>query len=62
MQIVTTRSASELISAVPLGNGTRSRTYRRGRVCRAAGCSTVLSMYNPTVFCSVDVSPRSARL
>jgi hypothetical protein len=53
MQIITRHGASESISAVPLGQGTRSRSYQRGRVCSAAGCSTVLSVYNPSVLCSV---------
>jgi hypothetical protein len=60
MQIITTRSASESISAVPLGHGTRSRSYQRGRVCRAAGCSTVLSVYNPGAVCSVHGSRHHA--
>lgn len=55
MQIIT-RSASESISAVPIGHGTRSRSYQRGRVCGVAGCSTVLSVYNPSVLCSVHES------
>jgi hypothetical protein len=53
MQIVTSRGPGELIGAVPLGNGTRSRSYRKDRVCGAAGCSTVLSVYNASVLCSV---------
>jgi hypothetical protein len=62
MQIVTTRSASESISAVPLGHGTRSRSYARGRVCGATGCSTVLSVYNPSTLCSIHGSRHSARV
>ena len=53
MEIVTTHTASDSISAVPIGHGTRSRSYQRGRVCRAPGCSTVLSVYNPGTVCSV---------
>jgi hypothetical protein len=56
MQIVTRHGATESISAVPLGHGTRSRSYQRGRVCSAAGCSTVLSVYNPSVLCSIHGS------
>jgi hypothetical protein len=62
MQVVITRSASESISAVPLGHGTRSRSYRHGRICSAAGCSTVLSVYNPSALCSVHGSRHSAHL
>ena len=53
MEIVISRGGSDLVSAVPLGNGTRSRSYRQDRVCGAAGCSTVLSVYNPSELCSV---------
>jgi hypothetical protein len=56
MQIITRNGAGESISAVPLGHGTRSRSYQRGRVCNVAGCSTVLSMYNPSVLCSIHGS------
>jgi hypothetical protein len=53
MEILTSRAANDVISAVPLGNGTKSRSYRQDRVCGAAGCSTVLSVYNASVLCSV---------
>jgi hypothetical protein len=29
------------------------RTFGRGRVCRADGCATVLSLYNPSDFCAL---------
>ena len=53
VQLMTMRGLSESISATPLSHGTRSRTFQRGRVCGAAGCSTVLSMYNPAKRCSI---------
>ena len=62
MQVMNTRSASESIGALPLGHGTRSRSYGRGRVCTAAGCSTVLSLYNPSVLCSIHGGRHSARV
>jgi hypothetical protein len=62
MQIVTTRRATESISAVPLGHGTRSRSFQRGRVCGAPGCSTVLSVYNPSFLCSLHGSRRSTHM
>jgi hypothetical protein len=46
VQLMTKPRASESISATPVGRGTRSRTFQRGRVCSAEGCSTVLSRYN----------------
>ena len=62
MQIITSRGASESISAIPLGHGTRSRSYGQDRVCSVAGCTTVLSLYNPSVLCSVHGSRQSAHI
>lgn len=42
------------VSGRRLLSGTASvRTYARGRVCRAGGCGTVLSAYNPSSFCAL---------
>jgi hypothetical protein len=62
MHMITNRSAGESISALPVSRSTRSRSYRRGRVCGAAGCSTVLSVYNPSALCSIHGSPHSVRV
>jgi len=62
MQIMTGRSANESIGAIPLGHGTRSRSYGQDRVCSVAGCTTVLSLYNPSVLCSVHGSPHGGRV
>lgn len=32
-------------------DGIENRTYGRGRTCRSGGCSTVLSVYNPSEYC-----------
>ena len=43
-------------SLEPLAPGRRSdrvRKYREGRVCTEPGCSTVLSIYNPSSRCAV---------
>lgn len=43
-------------SLEPLAPGRRSdrvRNYREGRVCVEPGCSTVLSIYNPSSRCAV---------
>ena len=49
----------------PLPGTASVRTYARGRVCRAAGCGTVLSSYNPSSFCALHECaiprPRRAR-
>jgi hypothetical protein len=36
-----------------VGSITECRSYRPGRVCRADGCTTVLSIYNPEPRCAV---------
>jgi len=33
--------------------GSRARTYKSGRTCAQPGCSTQLSMYNPSTFCAL---------
>lgn len=40
-----------------------SKTQGEGRICRAAGCETELSRYNPSVYCwqHADVSFPSHR-
>ncbi len=60
MHMITSRRTDEAVSAVPLSHGTRSRSYRRGRVCGAAGCSTVLSVYNSSAVCSIHGSQHRA--
>ena len=35
-----------------------SRSYRTGRVCGHEGCTTILSRYNPSGFCSLHESVR----
>jgi hypothetical protein len=40
-------TGSDLIHGRPL------RTYGRGRTCMVEGCNTRLSLYNPTVRCSL---------
>jgi hypothetical protein len=54
------------VSGRRLLSGTASvRTYASGRVCRADGCGTVLSAYNPSSFCALHgralPRPRRAR-
>ena len=42
------------VSGRRLTSGTASvRTYARGRICRAGGCGTVLSAYNPSRLCAL---------
>jgi hypothetical protein len=44
--------------------GKRPQRNRPGRICRATGCATRLSVYNPAEFCSLheaDASPAFKR-
>jgi len=34
----------------------RIPAYGRGRVCRESGCDTLLSTYNPALYCSVHAA------
>ncbi len=36
-----------------VGSKIECRSYRPGRVCQAEGCTTVLSIYNPSSLCSL---------
>ena len=37
-------------------NSDRILAYGRGRVCKASGCETVLSNYNPGHFCALHAA------
>lgn len=39
-----------------IGKGCRVRTYQPGRVCIVEGCSTKLSVYNPSPTCAVHTA------
>lgn len=45
------RGQTALVGTIARPGSAPSRTYRRGRVCTAERCSTVLSMYNAARFC-----------
>ena len=56
MAPATTRSVLRGKLAQPLQRP--SPTYSLGRVCRAKGCSTRLSVYNPTDTCAIHEERR----
>ncbi len=42
------------------GRGNRTRTYQQGRTCAYPGCTTRLSMYNPSPMCALHTeAPRA---
>jgi len=53
---------SESVSADPMGTYRRTpRTFRPGRRCAAAGCLTVLSIYNGAKHCAAH-NPKQATM
>jgi hypothetical protein len=44
---------TRLVAGSDLVHGRPLRTYGRGRMCMFEGCDTRLSLYNPTVRCSL---------
>jgi hypothetical protein len=42
----------EWVGATRLITGRRLRTFGKGRICAALGCTTRLSCYNPTKRCT----------
>ena len=39
--------------AAPISQASRVRSYESGRICSHSECDTVLSVYNPTKFCTI---------
>jgi protein-arginine kinase activator protein McsA len=47
------RLTSTLHPWASISKSGRVRSHERGRVCAHSACSTILSIYNPTRFCSL---------
>jgi len=39
----------------PISQARRVRVHQRGRICAEAGCATILSIYNPSKYCSAHL-------
>jgi hypothetical protein len=50
---MTTRITGTLNPWGPVSQGDRVRSYQSGRVCADPGCDTILSIYNPSKYCSM---------
>ena len=50
---MTTRITGTLNPWGPISQANRVRSYQSGRVCAHAECGTVLSIYNPSKYCTV---------
>lgn len=53
---ITTRITGTLNPWAPACQARRVRSYQRGRVCAQAGCGTILSIYNPSKYCTVHAA------
>ena len=53
MRILGTRTAA-------ISQGSRARSYQSGRTCGHGDCATILSVYNPSRYCSVHEKPAFA--
>ena len=50
------RSAGHFTSPSSGKTSDRIPAYGRGRICEAPGCGTLLSTYNPALYCSLHES------
>jgi len=53
VHIMTTRITGTLNPWGPVSQANRVRSYQTGRVCSHPECDTILSIYNPSKFCSM---------
>ena len=54
---ITTRITGTLNPWGPVSQANRVRSYQGGRVCAQAACGTILSIYNPSKYCTVHATP-----
>jgi hypothetical protein len=55
--MMATHISGSMVRGAPIARAERVRTYASGRVCAAEGCTTVLSIYNPSRFCGLHSAP-----
>lgn len=55
--MMSTRISGSMVRGAPIARAERVRTYAAGRVCAAAGCTTILSIYNASRFCGLHSAP-----
>ncbi len=53
VQLMKSRVAGHFLSPGTGKISDRILAYGRGRICEAPGCDTVLSTYNPALYCSL---------
>jgi hypothetical protein len=53
VRIMTTRITGTLTPWGPVSQANRVRSYQSGRVCAHCECGTILSIYNPSKYCTV---------
>lgn len=53
---MTTRITGTLNPWGPVSQTKRVRSYQEGRICAHAACGTILSIYNPSKYCTVHAA------
>jgi hypothetical protein len=56
VRIMTTRITGTLNAWGPVSQANRVRSYQSGRVCAHCDCDTILSIYNPSRYCTVHAA------
>jgi endogenous inhibitor of DNA gyrase (YacG/DUF329 family) len=59
---MSTRITGAMVRGVPISRGQQIQRWGKDRICAAEDCTTVLSMYNASCYCSVHAPARQASL
>jgi hypothetical protein len=59
---MSTRITGFMVRGVPVSRGQQLQRWAKDRVCAAEGCTTVLSVYNSSHYCSVHAPERQTAL
>jgi endogenous inhibitor of DNA gyrase (YacG/DUF329 family) len=59
---MSTRITGFMVRGVPVSRGQQLQRWAKDRVCAAEGCTTVLSVYNASHYCSVHAPARQTAL
>jgi hypothetical protein len=59
--VMSTRITGFMERGVPVSRGQQIQNWAKDRVCVAEDCTTVLSVYNPSKYCSVHAPSQESR-
>jgi hypothetical protein len=57
VHVMGTRITGSTVRGAPIARAERVRTYAGNRICAAESCNTILSIYNPSKFCTLHSAP-----